>query len=115
MLIVELPGGNDTDILAAAHATGHVCTFLTADLGLYRRQATVWEWVRAVHQCIEVPGFAQEAVEQQVLAAHARLPIDAVLCLIDIRLVEAARLAQRLGSQHLSVEAATLPCARDFL
>ena len=41
LLIIELPGGNDTDILQAAHVRGDSFTFLTADLALYQQQAEV--------------------------------------------------------------------------
>ena len=93
LLIIELPGGNDTDLIEAAVAGGHSCTFLSAQLDHYRRQPAVWAALGAARDCVEVPGFAPADVQQQVLAVHALLRIDAVLCLIDIRLVEAARIA----------------------
>ena len=108
LLIVELPGGNDTDLVRAALARGDRCTLLCADLALYRRQAAVWRTLAAACEFIEVPGFAYDEVQARVLALHALLPVDAVLCLIDIRLTEAARLAQRLGLRFLNPASAAL-------
>lgn len=108
LLIIELPGGNDTDLIEAALAGGHCFTFLSAQLDHYRRQPAVWTALQAAQDCIEVPGFAEAAVERQVLAAHARRPFDAVLCLIDIRLIEAARIAALLGLRYLNPASAVL-------
>ena len=47
-------------------------------------------------------------VERRVLAVHQQYPIDAVLCLIDTRMPEAARLAHTLGLRHLNPSSATL-------
>ena len=108
LLIVELPGGNDVDILQAARERGDEFSFLSSDLAHYLRQPLVRaELCHALEQ-IEVPGFDYAEVEQSVLEVHARRPIAAVLCLIDIRLIVAARLAQRLGLRHLNPESATL-------
>ena len=108
LLIIELPGGNDTDLLAATLAGGNAFTFLSAQMDHYRRQPEVWAALGAAESCMEVPGFAQADVEQQVLALHVRRPIDAVLCLIDIRLIEAARIAALLGVRHLNPASAVL-------
>ena len=108
LLIIELPGGNDTDLVAAALAGGHRFTFLSARLDHYRSQPAVWAALGAAQACVEVPGFEPAAVDRQVLALHARQRIDAVLCLIDIRLVEAARIAALLGVRHLNIASAVL-------
>lgn len=94
LLIIELPGGNDTDLIDAAVCGGHSVSFLSGQLDHYRRQPAVWAALGAAHNHIEVPGFAQPALERQVRALHERQRIDAVLRLVDIRLVEAARIAQ---------------------
>jgi biotin carboxylase len=108
LLIIELPGGNDTDIVRCAIDLGHEVTFLSAQLGHYQRQPQVAAVLAEVRQRIEVPGFAYAEVEQRVLAVHVEHRIDAVLCLIDIRLTEAARLAHRLGLRHLNPASAAL-------
>jgi biotin carboxylase len=108
LLIIELPGGNDTDLIEAARAGGHAFTFLSARLDHYRRQPAVWAALGAGQACVEVPGFAQADLQRQVLAIHARRRIDAVLCLIDIRLIETARIAAMLGLRHLNPASAVL-------
>ena len=108
LLIIELPGGNDVDIVAAALARGDEFTFLSAQLDHYRRQAAVWAVLECARAVVEVPGFGQAELDRRVLAVHARHRIDAVLCLIDIRLIEAARLAHRLGVRHLNPASAEL-------
>jgi biotin carboxylase len=49
-----------------------------------------------------------QAVESQVLAAHSVKPFDAVLCLLDIRLIETATLAKTLGLKYLNLKSAQL-------
>jgi len=75
LLIIELPGGKDYDLVQAALDRGERFTFPSANLGHYREQDAVW--TRLVQA-------------QHLLEVHAKEPIDAVLCLLDIRLVEAA-------------------------
>lgn len=108
LLVIDLPGGNDTDLLAAARAGGHRFSFLTSDLGLYQQQAAVNAFLQDAVECIEVPGFALPEVAQRVQALHQRQPVDAVLCLIDIRLREAAHLAHLLGLRYLNPDSAAL-------
>jgi biotin carboxylase len=108
LLIIDLPGGNDVDLLHAARDAGHTFSFLTADLALYEGQPPVRQALAAALETIDVPGFDYAEVEARVLASHARRPIEAVLCLIDIRLTEAARLARRLGLRYLNPESARL-------
>jgi len=108
LLIIELPGGNDADIVQAACARGDSFVFLSSDLGLYRRQAGIAGLLAQALDCLEVPGFGYDDVEHAVLAAHAARRFDAVLCLLDIRLVDAACLAERLGLRHLAPEGARL-------
>jgi biotin carboxylase len=101
LLIIDLPGGNDTDLIEATLAAGHRFSFITSDLALYRTRPAVAASLERADTLIEVPGFADAEVEQAVLTLHARSPIEAVLCLIDIRLVSAARIAERLGLRHI--------------
>lgn len=108
LLIVDLPGGNDTDILQAAMDRGDEFTFLTARLDHYQQQPQVFAQLSLARALIEVRSFDYAEVEQQVVAAHAQHPIDAVLCLVDTRLIDAAKLAQRLGTRHVSPLFATM-------
>jgi biotin carboxylase len=108
LLIIELPGGNDTDIVEAAIQRGDEFTFLSSCLGHYRSQSQVRTLLAAAREQIEVSSFDYEEVERRVLEAHARHAIDAVICLIDIRLTDAARLAQKLGLRYLNPTSAAL-------
>ncbi|MEI7515444.1 MAG: ATP-grasp domain-containing protein [Betaproteobacteria bacterium] len=108
LLVFELPGGNDADVLQAALDRGDRFTFLSAQIGHYRAQAEVWALVSQASHWLDVPGLRYPQLEQQVLALHASDPFDAVLCLIDIRLVDAAHLAKALGLRFLNVRCATL-------
>lgn len=99
LLIVELPGGNDGDILEAALAGGHRFSFLTADAAHYRAQAALAPLLARAERVIEA-GAA--------LAAHEADPFDAVLCLQDLRIAEAAEIAAALGLRHLNPRTAAL-------
>lgn len=101
LLIIELPGGNDFDLLDAALERGDRFTFLSANLGHYRRQAALWQRLEQAQQLLEIPDFGFDPVTQAVLKVHAQSPIDAVLCLLDIRLIEAACLAEMLECKHI--------------
>jgi biotin carboxylase len=108
LLIIELPGGNDTDIIQAAIDRGDSFTFLTADMALYLQQPLVRALLQQAHACIEVPGFDMHAVEKKILASHQQQAFEAVLCLLDIRLIEAATLAKRLNLKYLNPISAKL-------
>ena len=104
LLIVELPGGNDTDIFAAALHAGHRFTLLTADARHYRAQAEVAPWLARAEAVIEVPGFAIG----DAMASIASCKFDAIVCLQDLRIVETALIAQALGLRHLNPATASL-------
>ncbi len=108
LLIVELPGGNDTDLIQAALARGDTFTFLTADLGFYMQQSAVAPLLTQARAYIEVPGFDAALLKPRVLASHAQCPFDAILCLLDIRLIETAQIAQWLQLKYLNLESAVL-------
>ena len=108
LLIIDLPGGNDFDILHSAKNRGHTVTFLTSDLSLYLEQEEVKYYLDAAYQLIEVKDFVFETVLAKVLAAHQILRIDAVICLIEIRLLEASKLATVLNTHYLNLNSAVL-------
>jgi len=108
LLIIDLPGGNDTDIFKAAKSRGDSFTFLTSDLNLYLSQELVKNYLDDAYQLIEVKDFVFESVLARVLAVHQNAPIQAVVCLIEIRLLEASKLATVLGVQYLNLNTAVL-------
>ena len=108
LLIVELPGGNDTDIVEAALQRGDRFSFLTAGLEHYRGQAAVWAWLQRAAHVMHVADMPDADIHARVLALHAREPFDGVLCLMDLRLVLAAELAHALGLPFLNPASARL-------
>lgn len=103
LLLLEVPGGNDFAILEDAVAAGHAVTFVTGDLARYQSQGEATRAALALaREIIEVAPFSYPQLEQAALALHARLAVDAILCLIDIRLVEASDLAARLRLRFLN-------------
>jgi len=108
LLIIELPGGNDCDIIDAAVRRRDHFTFLSAELGHYQAQPEIAAALALARHTIEVSPFDYAQVEARILALHANDPIDAVLCLLDLRLVEAARLAESLGTRFLNPASAVV-------
>ena len=102
LLVVELPGGNDVDILMAAEARGDVFSFLTADLAHYQLQPEVWAWVSKARHFLDGQDFDPTYLHPLVQTLHERDPIEALLCLQDVRLVESSRLANILGLRYLN-------------
>ena len=103
LLLLEVPGGNDFSILEDAVGAGHDVTFFTGDLDHYRRQgeATQSRLALARH-VIEVRPFDYPGLQRAALSAAGRRAFDAILCLVDIRMVEASRLAAALGLRFLN-------------
>jgi biotin carboxylase len=109
VLLFDVPGGNDFTVLEDAVALGHRVSFVSGHLDHYRAQgAATGASLALASRCAGVTPFTYEALERAVLAIHAEDPIDAVICLIDIRLIEAARIAARLGLRFLSPDTACL-------
>ncbi len=108
LLIIDLPDGNDTDLLQAAIARGDRYTFVSADLAAYRGQPAVQALLDRALSCIEVPGLDRAALARQVLAVHATLPMAAVLCASAAQHADTAVLAQRLGAPFLNPATAAL-------
>jgi len=106
LLIIELPGGNDTDIVQAALDGGDTVTFLTANLSSYQVQSEVWAVLGKAARHVELPADKWANVVPLALQWHQAHRIDAVLCLLDIRLVEAARIAASLGLRFLNPDSA---------
>ena len=67
LLIIELPGGNDFDLVQAAVDRGDRFTFLTSDLHHYQTQNAAWALLEQAQQLLEIPDFAFDPVSQAVL------------------------------------------------
>lgn len=109
LLLIDVPGGNDFTVLEDALALGHQVSFFTSDLDHYRRQGgAVTDLLARTRVAVEIPGFSYEGFERQVLALHKALPFAAVLCLIDIRIIEASCIARALDLPFLAPAVARL-------
>ena len=59
-------------------------------------------------ECLECPDFVYEEVEDALAERHGRQLFEALVCMVDIRIVAAARLAQSLGLRFLNPDTAAL-------
>ena len=103
ILLFDVPGGNDFTVMDDAIELGHEVTFCTNDRDHYRRQGAATE--AALSRCreiLETPAHASAVLEQQLIERHTQQPFSALLCLIDIRIIEASRIARRLGLPFLN-------------
>ena len=104
ILLLDVPGGNDFSVLDDAVRDGHEVTFYTSDLAHYHRQGEITELALTLaREIIEIRPFDYPTFEHSALEVHRENPFDAILCLIDIRLVEASRLAEKLGLRFLNL------------
>jgi biotin carboxylase len=112
LLLLEVPGGNDFTVLEDAAGAGHDTTFFTGDLAHYRQQGEATRSCLALaREIVEVKPFDYAEFERAALTVHARHPFDAILCLIDIRMIEASLLAEKFGLRFLN--SATARIMRD--
>jgi biotin carboxylase len=109
ILVFDIPGGNDFTIIEDACTIGHDVTFVTSDLSHYHAQGegAANTLARCAH-IVEIKPYTYEYLEKQLAALHELSPIHAVICLIDIRLIDAARIAQRFGLPFMSPDTAIL-------
>jgi biotin carboxylase len=109
ILLIDVPGGNDFSVLEDAIAAGHRVSFATSDHEHYTSQGGETErYLGLFHDIIETKPFTYEAFEQKIMASHAIDPFDAVICLIDIRQIEASKIAQRLGLLYTKPDRAVM-------
>jgi biotin carboxylase len=109
LLLLEVPGGNDFNILEEAVRLGHEVTFFTADINVYlAHQALATSKLSLAREVVTLTPFDYASFEAAALSRHAQNPFDAILCLIDIRMIEAAKLAERLRLKFLNARTATL-------
>jgi hypothetical protein len=109
LLLFEIPTFNDYRLLDQAAAAGHSMTLLSSDPDYYHRTApgrlaSYGEALRVLPLDLE----RHDDVERTVLALHARRPVHAVLCLLDICMIIASRVAARLGLPFLNPATASL-------
>lgn len=103
LLLIEVPGGNDFTILEDAVDLGHQVTFFTADLAHYRRQGEATQARLALaREIVDIHPFDYAEFERRACLVHSSLPFDAVLCLIDIRMIEASLIAEKLRLRFLN-------------
>ena len=108
LLVIELPGGNDGDILSAATMRGDRFSFIAANLTHYQCQSALNELLSAAERLIEIDLDDHLVVDETLISIHQNDPFDAVLCLLDLRLRDAARISSLFGSPHISFDVACL-------
>jgi biotin carboxylase len=106
LLLIEAPGGNDFDLFETALAQGHQVTFFTADSSYYAKNGALKNYLALAKQIVEVQPFDYDEFEKRAVEIHQRDPFDALLCLIDTRIIEAAKLAERLKLRFLNPKSA---------
>ena len=109
ILLLDVPGGNDFTVLEDAVQAGHEVTFYTSDVAHYRQQGEITQSALSLaREIVEIHPFDYSAFEQSAIESHRKKPFDAILCLIDIRLLEASRVAEKLGLRFLNSVTARL-------
>ncbi len=109
LLLLDVPGGNDFTVLEDAISMGHEVTFCTSDLNHYRRQGEITqERLSLAQEIVEIRSFNTPAFERSMIERHDKKPFDAILCLIDIHMIEASDLAKKLGLRFLNPVSARL-------
>lgn len=104
LLLLEVPGATDFNVLEEAVRLGHEVTFFTADLSAYQAHGAL----SLAREIVSLASFSYASFEQTALGIHEKTPFHAILCLIDIRMIEAAQLAERLGLRFLNAKTAKL-------
>jgi len=107
LLLIEAPGGNDFDLFESALMQGHQVTSFTADGAHYAQNGTLSENLTFAKRIVEINPFDYDEFEKQAVEIHEQDPFDALLCLIDIRITEAAKLAERLNLRFLNPKSAS--------
>lgn len=109
LLLLEVPGGNDFTLVEDAVRLGHRVTFVTGELAQYAAQSpAVRAGLGLAARVVEVCPFSQQALEQAIEPLHAADPIEAVICMLDIRMLAASLLARTLGLRFLNPDTTRL-------
>ena len=105
VVVIELPGGNDTDLLKALIDRGDDFIFVTADAKHYEAQPEVWEFVSKAKQVVISEEFDLEKI---IAAISQHKSLDGLMCLVDIRIIEAAEIADHFGLPFLNIDSALM-------
>jgi hypothetical protein len=100
LLIVDLPNGQDTNILKAAIARGDQFTFLSSHLAGYTLQAAVGELLGFARELIDISQLSYSQLEKIILGLNKSQKIDAILQSLEARVEDFATLAKKL---HLTI------------
>ncbi len=106
LLLLEVPGCNDFDFFETALAQGHQISFFTADSEHYLKNGALKQFLGQAKRIVEIKPFDYDRFENRALEIHREDTFDALLCLIDFRVAEAARLAERLSLRYLNPKTA---------
>lgn len=105
IVVIELAGGNDTDLLAALIQRGDEFIFVTADEKHYQSQPEVWGVVSQAREVIVSSPFnVSEIISSLELHEH----IQGLMCAVDIRIIEAAEIADHFGLPFLNIDTALM-------
>ena len=74
----------------------------------YTNQLELFEMLKKAKHLIEVDLDDHIQVDQKLREIHARHPFDAILCLLDLRLIDAARIAEQFQLSFIRHNVATL-------
>ena len=105
VVVIEMPGGNDTDLLKALIDRGDEFIFVTADATHYEMQPEVWEFVSKAKQVVISEEFN---LEQIIDALSQHKDLDGLMCLVDIRIIEASEIADHFGLPFLNIDSALM-------
>jgi biotin carboxylase len=105
VVVIELPGGNDTDLLNALIEKDDSFIFVTADVAHYQSQPEVWNVVSQAKHVIASEGFDVDHITSELKKFDS---IDGMLCLVDIRIIEAAEIAESFSLPFLNVDTALM-------
>ena len=105
VVVIELPGGNDTDLLNALIEKDDSFIFVTADIAHYQSQPEVWNVVSQAKHVIASEGFDVDHITSELKKIGS---IDGILCLVDIRIIEAAEIAEYFSLPFLNYHISSL-------
>lgn len=105
VVVIELPGGNDTDLLNAFIQRNDAFIFVTADIDHYKSQPEVWRVVSQAEEIIVSKNFDVDYITTQL---KSRDSIHGIFCLVDIRIIEAADIAEFFFLPFLNVDTALM-------
>lgn len=109
ILLLDVAGGNDFTVLEDAVSMGHEVSFYTSELAHYQRQGEVTQVALSLASSIvKFPPLDYAELERIAVKQHEKKPFDAIICLIDIHIIAASKLAEKLGLRFLNSATAKL-------